>query len=135
MRTLLCSVFLLAPAIAALPTPVRAQQSAGKVSGVVTDSASAVLPGACVELQQKGQVVTSAATDGQGRFTISNLMPGSYALTVSYVGFSTFTTEVTVTAGQMARADAVLKVATESESVIVTAERAHGEAEAYIRQV
>ena len=131
MRTLLCSLFLLAVTIAVLrPTPVCAQQSAGKVSGVVRDAGNAVLPGARVEVQQKGQVAASVATDGQGQFTISNLMPGSYALTVSYVGFSSFETVVTVTAGQMARVNAVLKVATESESVIVTAERAHGEAEA-----
>jgi TonB-dependent receptor len=88
------------------------------------------LPGARVELHLKGEVAASAASDGQGQFAIFNLAPGTYAVVVSYVGFSSFETSATVTAGQTARVTAVLKVSTESESVIVTAERAHGEAEA-----
>jgi hypothetical protein len=131
VRTLLYSAFLLAAITAVLrPTTMCAQQSAGKVSGVVTDSADAVLPGARVELHLKGEVAASTASDGQGQFAISNLAPGTYAVVVSYVGFSSFETSATVTAGQTARVTAVLKVSSESESVIVTAERAHGEAEA-----
>ena len=131
MRIHVCSLFLLAVTIVVLGRiPVCAQESTARVSGVVTDANSAVLPGARVELQQKGSVVASAITDGQGQFTISYLAPGDYTLVVYYVGFSKFETPVTVTAGKSARANAILKVASESESVIVTAERAHGEAEA-----
>ncbi|HSY63335.1 MAG TPA: TonB-dependent receptor [Terriglobales bacterium] len=107
-------------------TPVSAQ-NAGKISGSVTDASGAFLPGAEVEIQQRGP---STVSDNQGQFTIANLAPGSYTVMVSYVGFSPFQSSVTVAAGQTAHLDAVLKVASESESVIVTAERAHGEAEA-----
>jgi TonB-dependent receptor len=100
------------------------------MSGTVTDTGKAVLPGARIELQLKGQAVASAITDGQGLFTMSNLAPDSYTLVVSYVGFTPSETEVKVAPGQTTRADTVLKVASESESIIVTAERAHGEAEA-----
>src|ERR1700682_2547447 len=125
------SLILLAVTITVLsPVPLCAQETTARISGVVTDANSAVLPGARVELQQKGTVVASAITDGQGQFSISYLAPGDYTLVVYYVGFSKFETPVTVTAGKSARANAILKVASESESVIVTAERAHGEAEA-----
>jgi TonB-dependent receptor len=129
-KTLLSSFFILFVIVAVLgPIPISAQQSAGRVTGTVTDPNNAVLPGARVEIQQTGRVVTSAVSDDQGQFTIPNLAAGNYTLIISYVGFSPFKTSVTVTPGQLARVNAVLNVATESESVIVSAERAHGEAE------
>jgi TonB-dependent receptor len=93
---------------------------------VVTDSSGAILPGALVQVQPG----PSVSSDDQGQFTISNLAPGSYTLRVSYVGFVSFKTSVTVAAGQATPVKAVLNVASETQSVIVTAERAHGEAEA-----
>src|SRR5258708_7558074 len=130
MRTLACSLLFLAVIIiASTGTPVFAQATTARLSGVVTDANSAVLPGARVDVQQKGAAVAWEITDGQGQFTICNLPPGDYRLVVSYVGFAKFETPVTATAGQQARVTAVLNVASESESVIVTAERAHGEAE------
>src|SRR6516162_1432627 len=102
------------------------QTGKGSISGEVRDAAGAALPGAKVELQPQVQPVTS---DGQGNFSISDLPPGAYAVTVSYVGFTPYTGNVTVTAGQTARVDAVLQVASRNDDVIVTAERPHGEAE------
>jgi TonB-dependent receptor len=55
-------------------------------------------------------------------------------MTVTYVGFSPLTKQVTVTAGQVAQVDATLKVASANEEIVVTAERAHGEAEAINRE-
>jgi len=78
--------------------------------------------------------MTRTATNGQGEFTIPDLLPGEYTLTVSYVGFSPFSSKVTVPPGQVARVEAVLKVATKSEQVMVYAERAHGEASAINRE-
>jgi len=126
MRKILCALLLLVMTMVVL-RPVQAQQTTGKISGSVTDTSGAILPGASVEVQQKGP---SAVSDGQGKFTIPNLPPGSYTVMVSYVGFSPFQTSVTVAAGQTAHLNAVLNVASANESVIVTAERAHGEAEA-----
>jgi TonB-dependent receptor len=107
-----------------------AQQTTGKINGVVTDSNGAVLPRAHVEVRNDAGVVSSTVSDDQGQFTIPNLNPGNYRVVVSYVGFSKFEAPAVVTANQTARVSAVLKVATDSEAVIVTAERAHGEAEA-----
>ena len=55
---------------------------------------------------------------------------GKYTLTVSYVGFQPQTSNVEVAAGQNLNLALTLKVASASEEIIVTAERAHGEAEA-----
>jgi len=108
-----------------------AQASHGAISGRVVDSAGAVLVGARVDVQPRG---ASAVTGSQGEFNISDLPPGDYTLTVRYVGFASFSTSITVVAGQTVRADASLKVATENEQIVVTAERAHGEAEAVNRE-
>ena len=98
----------------------------GGVVGTVKDSTGAVLPGAQVDLQNG----PAAVTDGQGQFMIANIAPGTYTATINYVGFAPSTTSVTVTAGQTARLNIVLDVASKNDVVIVTAERAHGEAEA-----
>src|ERR1700758_4068697 len=102
MKALFHLLVLSLTTIALTAIPTAAQQSGGKITGTVTDSKDAVLPGARVEVQQNGLVVASAATDGQGQFTVSNLAPGSYAVRISYLGFSPFSTNSTVTAGQTA---------------------------------
>jgi TonB-dependent receptor len=106
------------------------QSGNGIVTGSVKDVQAATLPGATVELQPGGR---RAVSDGQGAFTISDVTPGTYAATVSYVGFTAYSGSVTVLAGQATRIDAVLKVAARNDEVIVTAERPRGEAEAINR--
>ncbi|MGH7193798.1 MAG: TonB-dependent receptor plug domain-containing protein, partial [Candidatus Saccharimonadales bacterium] len=69
-------------------------------------------------------------SDSQGRFTVSGVMPGTYDLIISYLGFSPFTKSVTVVAGHVSNVDAVLQVASQAQEVVVTAAQAHGEAEA-----
>jgi len=106
------------------------QASKGVVTGIVKDSAGAVLQGAKIELQPQIRPVT---TDGQGEFTVTEMTPGTYGVTISYVGFAPYTGSVNVVAGQTAHIDAVLKVGSENDNVIVTADRPHGEAEAINR--
>src|SRR5258707_1018562 len=107
-------------------TQLSAQQSTGTIVGTVTDKSQAILPGATLKLAFCGVSVT---INGQVQFTITNVAHGSYTLSVDYVWFTPGTTNVTVVAGQVARATVVMNVASETESIIVTAERAHGEAE------
>ena len=110
--------------------PAFSQSNKGVISGVVKDSAGAVLQGAKVELQPQ---VRPTTTDGQGEFTVTDVTPGTYAVTISYVGFAPYTGNVTVFGGQTAGVDAVLNVSNASDQVIVTADRPHGEAEAINR--
>jgi TonB-dependent receptor len=115
--TILTSVLFLAP--------VTAQDRKGTIAGQVTDVAHGVLKGARVELQPKGQ---QTVTDGQGQFTLSDLAPGDYTLTISYVGFAELSKAMKVTGGQVSRVDAQLQVAATTDSITVTAERPRGEA-------
>jgi len=124
MRSILSSLALVFTIALFVSSPAVAQ--VGGVAGIIKDSTGAVLPGARVELQNG----SSAVSDGQWQFTITNIAPGTYTATVNYVGFAPSTTTVTVTAGQTARLNIVLDVASKNDVVIVTAERAHGEAEA-----
>ena len=106
------------------------QGSKGVISGVVKDSAGAVLQGAKVEMEPQIRPVT---TDGQGEFTVTEMVPGTYGVTISYVGFASYSGSVTVVSGETAHIDAILKVANASDEVTVTAERSFGEAEAINR--
>src|SRR5262245_36023377 len=68
----------------------RGQQASG-IAGQVRDSQGLALPGVTVEasspaLIEKSRTVT---TDGEGRYSIVDLRPGSYVVTFSLEGFST----------------------------------------------
>ena len=128
MSRLACSLCVMAITISAIcPMAVVAQQRNGTIAGSVTDSAKAALPGARVDLQPSGQSVVS---NGQGQFTILDVAAGSYKLTVTYVGFAPFSTDVMVSAGGVTHADAVLQIGMQSEAVTVNGDRQHGEVEA-----
>jgi TonB-dependent receptor len=127
VKKCLHSLFFVTILASVLSSSAGAQTGVGTITGTATDSDHDVLPGAVVKLDP-GDI--SVTTNGQGEFTITNVAPGSHTLTVTYLGFSTFTTSVTVTAGQVAKVDAVLAIATQNEKVVVTAGRSYGEAEA-----
>jgi TonB-dependent receptor len=110
----------------------HAQERKGGISGHVTDVNHDALVGARVEVQPNGYAVT---TDAQGAFTISDLAPGKYTLSVSYVGFKPFSKDVTVASGSMTNADAALEIETVNERIIVPGERERGEIEAINREM
>jgi TonB-dependent receptor len=104
-----------------------AQSGKVAISGRVTDSSGAVLKGAKVSLDPTAINVVS---DVQGQFFINGINPGTYMLTVTYVGFAPFTKTVDVGAGGTVTVDAVLKLQTQSLEVLVTAARPSAEAAA-----
>jgi len=126
-RSIFCflSIFLL------LSLSSHGQERKGTISGHATDVNHDSLVGARVEVQPNGYAVT---TDAQGAFTISDLVPGKYTLTVSYVGFKPFSREVTIASGGVENVDPVLEIETVSEQVIVRGERERGEIEALNRE-
>jgi TonB-dependent receptor len=131
MRRFCTLLFLLACSISLIPV-ARAQSGKGSIAGRVTDSSSGALIGAQVAVQPKS---VNVASDAQGQFFINDLEPGSYTVTITYVGFQSFTKTVSVTAGQVATADAKMDVESQNLQVLVTAERASGEAEAINREL
>jgi TonB-dependent receptor len=104
-----------------------AQTGRGTIAGTAKDEVNSALSSALVEIQPLGR---KAATDDQGQFRVTDVPAGEYTITVSYVGFAPFSSTVKVDAGQTVNVNAVLKVATVNDQVIVTGERLQGEAEA-----
>jgi len=128
MRVRMYSLYLMAIAISLICTmPVGAQPRNGTITGSVTDIARGALPGARVELQPNGESVVS---NGQGQFILLDLTPGPYRLTVSYLGFAPFSTDVAVSAGGVAHVEAVLQIGMQNEAVTVRGGRERGEVEA-----
>jgi TonB-dependent receptor len=125
-------ILLALVAIVVFALPSRAQERKGSISGHVTDNSGGVLQGARIQLQPIG---TIAASDIQGQFFINDVTPGTLNVSITYVGFKEFTKQVTVVGGQVATVDAKLEVGAQNLEVLVTAERASGEAEEVNRQV
>jgi TonB-dependent receptor len=105
----------------------QGQKGIGTVTGHAMDPEHSALQGARVELQPMG---LTAVSDSEGYFTIQGVPAGNYTLTVSYLGFSPFSTPITVTAGQLTKADATLQIGLVNQEVVVRGEREHGEIEA-----
>src|SRR5829696_410217 len=96
----------------------------GAVGGVVTNPAKEVVPGAAVAVKNIGtNKEDTATTDDTGRFKVSNLQPGIYAVTVNSSGFSPMTVEnVTVEVGRETNLEVALSVGPVTGTVDVSAE-------------
>ena len=101
-------------------------QGYGSISGTVTDSTGAVIPGATVTATQAGTgIEAKTTTGGEGNFVFPTLAPSVYNLSVSYNGFQTFReTGLQVRADNAVTANVVLKAGSTSETVNVSAESA-----------
>ena len=110
-----------------LSPAVLSQSGKGAIEGSVADSRGGAVPGAQLQLSPLGII---AVSNSQGAFALPAVPTGKYTLSVSYIGFETQTSEIEVTADKTLTANLVLKVASTSEEILVTADRPHGEAEA-----
>ncbi|BCS34830.1 membrane protein [Luteitalea sp. TBR-22] len=105
-----------------LPRPVAAQERFGGLTGVITDTSGAVLPGTTVTITNKGTgAVRATTTNGEGLYTVPDLEPGRYGLVVELSGFAKAEfAEVAITLGKTIKIDAQLKVGDLSEVVQVS---------------
>jgi len=100
-----------------------AQTSSGQVSGTVTDTSGAVVPGANVTLTNSGtRIANTAPSNGSGNFIFINVQPGTYELSVELQGFKpTKTPPFQVDVNQTVTRMIPIEVGV-SESVTVTVE-------------
>lgn len=82
-------------AVAAFATPAMAQDvTAASLSGTVLDDSGAPVSGASVAIVSQAQGVSrTATTSSSGAFTIAQLAPGAYTVTITKDGYSTTRTE------------------------------------------
>jgi hypothetical protein len=98
-------------------------QSTGAIAGAVKDISGAMLPGVTVEAASPALIekVRTAVTDDQGNYKITDLRPGTYSVTFTLSGFSTFKREgLELSAGFTANVSPELKVGGLEETVTVT---------------
>ncbi len=92
MSNRFCSAVLaLAMIFAGAATRAHAQGLTGQISGVVTDTGGGVMPGATVTVKNVGTNLTrEAVTGADGAFVITNLLAGTFDLSVTVQGFKPY---------------------------------------------
>ena len=72
----------------ALPASLRAQETRGRITGRVTDTTKATVPGASVTVTDVARSRTaSTTTNEQGLFQVNYLLPGTYTVAIELAGF------------------------------------------------
>ncbi len=101
-----------------------AQSSAGRVTGIATDSSGAAVPNANVLLtQQSTDSKYKAVTSSQGIYSFPEVVPGVYNVQVIAPNFKQYTQDgVTVEVGQTTTVNATLQIGASSEVVTVNSD-------------
>ena len=105
-----------------IPALAHAQAT---LAGVVRDNTGAVLPGVTVEATSLALIekARTAVTDGTGQYRITELPPGTYALTFTLSGFNVVKREdVEVRGSGVIPINADLRVGALNETITVTGE-------------
>jgi hypothetical protein len=80
--------------------PLRAQVAGATLSGTITDATGAVIANAQISAKNTATtLVSSTTTNSDGFYSIPNLLPAEYQITISAPGFSTKQTTLTLTVG------------------------------------
>ena len=101
-----------------------AQSDRGVITGTVSDSTGALIPGVRIVLTNANTgAQTDTVTTGTGNYTLLSLPAGTYALKVAHAGFSQYEqTKIQVQVAVATRVDVALTVGSAAESISVNAE-------------
>jgi hypothetical protein len=109
-------------ALTALAPGVRAQATAGMVTGTVRDQTGGALPGVTVELESGRTIIATASSDAAGRYRLTGVPAGTYRLSFKLLNFGEQQRNVVIPATGSVTVDAVLTLAL-SADVVVTGKR------------
>src|SRR5712692_5601164 len=116
----LAAVFTL---FALCATGAAAQEFRGAVTGRVTDSTGAIIPGTTVTVTNVATGAAATATTNEtGNYTVPYLTPGNYTVVFELMGFRKVSRTVEVRVGDRVSVDAALEPGAVTETVQVTAE-------------
>jgi carboxypeptidase family protein/TonB-dependent receptor-like protein len=109
--------------LSVVPSPARAQQTLGGITGTVTDASGGILPDTTVSLvNDQTKLSRTQTTNASGIYDFVNLPIGSYTLTFSHEGFeSQKIPSIVVQADRTATVNATLKVGQVGTTVTVEA--------------
>jgi len=97
-----------------------AQADLGSVTGVVTDPTGAVVPDATVKVTNLATgAVRVVETNSRGEYSITQLLPAQYSLSITAQGFASTKRNVSVTVGSQNSANIKLAIAGGTTVVIV----------------
>ncbi|MGC4084356.1 MAG: carboxypeptidase-like regulatory domain-containing protein [Vicinamibacterales bacterium] len=99
-----------------------AQQASG-IAGVVRDTSGLAMPGVTVEAASPALIekIRTVTTDGEGRYSIVDLRPGTYTVTFSLEGFSTVKRDgITLQSGFTATVNVSMQFGSLSETITVS---------------
>ena len=99
-------------------------QASAMISGTVTDSSGAVIPGVKVTIRNVAtNVKHSTTTNSSGAYALLNIIPGTYSVDVAKTGFSVFQENgIVLVVAQASTFNFTLKVGSAQQSVTVNAE-------------
>ncbi len=113
-------------AFAAFSCLLFGQGGTGSITGSVTDSSGAAVPGATVTATNQGNGFKREVTvTGAGEYSLAGLTPGVYTLAATEPQFKTFSVkDLKLEVGQVARVEARLEVGAVTEVIEVTSQTA-----------
>src|SRR6202045_3147213 len=103
---------------------LHAQVAGATLSGTVKDSSGGVIPNAQVAITDVATAVTrTVSAGGAGLYNAPNLLPGTYEIRVTAMGFSTAVQKgVTLTVGAQQELDFTMQVGQMTQTVEITTE-------------
>jgi outer membrane receptor protein involved in Fe transport len=116
-------VFILTVLLCALAGSLDAQTPTATLSGTVRDASGAVVPSAKITLTNSGTGLSRTTdADDQGRYSLTNVEPGTYELRAEHAGFKAAVQKgVVLAVGGSTTLDVTMQVGSVTESVTVTA--------------
>lgn len=123
----LCRIATVTVMAAAIPALIFAQGNSAQLTGAVTDESGAAVPDAKIEVAQEGTGVRRyGRTNNLGFYSIPQLPPAQYRVTIQQQGFRSITRAgILLAVGEVARVDIVLQVGQVTETVEVTSDATH----------
>ena len=115
-------VAMLVLAFGLLAHSAAAQGITGSITGTVTDTTGAAIPGATVAITQTAtNAVHTLTTSDAGSFTVLQLPPGQYSVRIDKAAFKSFReNRIVLSIDQIAQVNAQLQVGSQGETVEVS---------------